>query len=1586
MKIIYGNDFLSKMKQSNDFVKLTQFAIGNIYSISNIAKNPQALFDLSYIEGDTKCLGRYDLESIWESSNRTLRMNFNIPTEAKESLSSDNYELIYIFYNDFINPTDQIAFILANVWEDRGQCVFGPINSFSGASTDEVDNPLDIEESLSSSNNYFKITLPEKISGDFITKLTNNALLLEGPGILGQNWFSCLPDDVKLISRESYEVALLNIISSSESSVYPYLDSTGKKQYESFRYKEYSDLIIEPSPGFNVGYINPKTIVVDSSGGIIELNGTASYIEYCSNSGVVTKIGSGVDKVGNIPGLSIEIKNESEGFDLIAGNDKNRVYIIYPESTDNEFKSGTASIYLNSYEGKKIYPNNLIDGELRIVQNEQLNWIVKYPDTSFVEENTPLYLFESRADLTKDFLIKTNEFSDKSELTITIGSKNIFDDWFNIDIYNLDEFKEKIKNQINIYVSQLRSIEETLLDYPIGRKINGVLGESLLRNWTLTRDDYELLLETRNFCLSFDNEIASKLNNIISFVEPNITNDVGRSEYFENELNEYLNSDNINEDYRGHYQYIYLLNKFDKNSFNRALSKLTKQNIVESTGAQKLSPELEEELSEYLRTNLLAYFSKLHTYLVLDGNGLERYTRTVDSIITEGKSTWVDSEAQEGYNLFYVRVTSKADNTLETWGPRYLNTEYPISINISGQTEEIYRSFNIYCVQKPVTISLECIELNDDKTLATTRKKICLDYSSPEDNIIIGTTDIDLLNNFVFTVYRYDYRLNFSDSIRSFNGTVIDHTSGKKISISDPISFSSEFKSGSYLQTELSGIIILGCNNPNESFQDSSLLVDWRKNTTLSRLEIPVCQRGYKPAIDSYTTELELSNLGYYEINVLANSDITVTSLLDGLTISEITWTGEYSETTYAEAKIKLLYAGANETIMETKSVSVTKEAISIIPVSKDLDYWYPDGYLDNIVYSHISLTPSSKFSISPEPSTLYISSGEIKELTILSPGRRVYVENSDDNLSITGPQINMIDSSYVNHRSYISVNSPISATSFPITTYSTVSYWASGIKTDTKSDYKIYVLPSEDFVTVSGDNNGYIYLSPNTFNTSIINLTAVNGANLEMIIDGSGFSVSGFSKTSTRQTLNITSTSQNEDLLDKVLGTIRITSYIDSSSVISGQKFSENLMGNTITLYIIQSGLGGKLGLGNSNDLIIPLGGVSSKYILGTVSRPSADYEVEITNTDNLNIWLDDWIDNKASLYISNIPSHPGYTPSLTYQKDSYEWEGISDTIFLGKLKIKVSDIYEETHSLIQPGITSGTLVSDKFYLGPRTINTVIDSDIYSINIGKYSTASKISDQTGKKVFFSCPTGVTIVENNSPFGDSILSFPEESGEYSIVAGELTINVNKLNSTYRVFSDSTVEFNTIGEQINEVHVSGSIPEGMSISQVIPMGGPKISGFIGSDGTLSIWINEECHEGDNIRSSISLHIPGQSVQAGEIEYVQYTSYVGVNDKIFKFTNSGTNILKDIVMSGQVNNSIKPNIEVTGWPSFIEAATMEIVEFNGDNMYKLRCNFTIKPGTTNLRDFTITGIITANYISSLGSGEFKIPVTYTFYYVN
>ena len=82
----------------------------------------------------------------------------------------------------------------------------------------------------------------------------------------------------------------------------------------------------------------------------------------------------------------------------------------------------------------------------------------------------------------------------------------------------------------------------------------------------------------------------------------------------------------------------------------------------------------------------------------------------------------------------------------------------------------------------------------------------------------------------------------------------------------------------------------------------------------------------------------------------------------------------------------------------------------------------------------------------------------------------------------------------------------------------------------------------------------------------------------------------------------------------------------------------------------------------------------------------------------------------------------------------------------------------------------------------------------------------------------------------------------------------------------------------------------------------------------------------------------------------------------------------------------NNSIKPNIEVTGWPSFIEAATMEIVEFNGDNMYKLRCNFTIKPGTTNLRDFTITGIITANYISSLGSGEFKIPVTYTFYYVN
>ena len=488
------------------------------------------------------------------------------------------------------------------------------------------------------------------------------------------------------------------------------------------------------------------------------------------------------------------------------------------------------------------------------------------------------------------------------------------------------------------------------------------------------------------------------------------------------------------------------------------------------------------------------------------------------------------------------------------------------------------------------------------------------------------------------------------------------------------------------------------------------------------------------------------------------------------------------------------------------------------------------------------------------------------------------------------------------------------------------------------------------------------------------------------MSVTGSGFSVSDLNESSSSQTITLTTDSANEKVEDIVLGTLEITSWVDPDKIVDGKNLGTSLQGNSYLVYVMQTGLHGKLGLGNSNDLTLPTAGAMKETLLGTVYRPSGDYEVTLSTIDtDLDIWIGDWEETKAPLYVKGLPAREGYNPRLVYQRDSYDWKGIYGAKDLGSIKISIGDIYSESHDLVQPGIGSGVTLGEKFYLGPSTVVIPVSTDTYTFRTGEYSTANDLTDQRGSRVYPTCPDGVTVTKNISP-GEITVSLPEEAGEYPLTLGRLTLILDKVTSTYRVAGDSILEVDANGDMMSEVQIFGVLPSGMTYSQLFPSKNDTVVGYIGTDGIAQVWLNPEHGKDDLVGGEITLQVPGQSVPAGKIDYIQHTAYVGVEDEIFTFTGGGADIIKDIVMNGQVNSLVVPEISVTsGWPSFISSATLKIVETGEVGAYRLRCTFSITPETEDLSDFTIAGNITAGYITSVGGGDkFSFPYTYTFYY--
>lgn len=497
MKIVFNKQFLSDVSRADSTVEVYKWQIGKITSkhLNQSTLTPSYLFQTSNmredIEGKETLIGDnnilnevsgevgYPLESIYEKDNGILRLSLIISEDDKTTLaeswdSNDKYSLIYIFYHDYrketsiSEQTDE-----EETYKERQHRLFGEEEKIAFIIVNDYNNneitPLD-PDSFSIGRNFFKIQFPSDVISNIKTTLTSNAKLLEGPGLQGNNYFVLDNDSTTLVSIDSYFKAVLQTKESGDSDDLQYFDTTGRKIYNKFRYREYNGdtfKITKISPTPSINYSVPKTVTLDYFGGDVIFDGTCDYIEYEVINNVKTRIGSGTAKLGEIEKLLMtpleddeyplpiySFNKSCEGYWTIRVERDDRVntsnihepkaIIAVISISNNYFDPSTGT-----YTTEELIPINLNRGRLRILQNEDNKWQVRYNEylnsdvQAFVEPDEDgndvyVYLYDETKDITKTITVITTEFKNNSDFTVSTNGDSVtkaaFDSRFSVEI------------------------------------------------------------------------------------------------------------------------------------------------------------------------------------------------------------------------------------------------------------------------------------------------------------------------------------------------------------------------------------------------------------------------------------------------------------------------------------------------------------------------------------------------------------------------------------------------------------------------------------------------------------------------------------------------------------------------------------------------------------------------------------------------------------------------------------------------------------------------------------------------------------------------------------------------------------------------------------------------------------------------------------------------------------------------------------------------------------------------------------------------------------------------------------------------
>lgn len=245
MKIFYNQEFLSSISKIGSKVTIKDYRLSSYEeSVGGLTR----LFEESYIEtlNLSPASGVYSFDSIWDSDDKKLYINLEVPELDTDILDPTKYKIIYVYYSDYYDTvSSKIAFVLIGDYktDDNGRIVIEPLR-------------------LSLGRNLIVIDLSEEIRGDIETKLDEDTKFLESKGPdTGVNIYYALEKLKKMDESEEktlYSQSLISIgswesyikdlqaddSSVDSSEISPYFDKNGIKVFNSFIYYEYTDLKI----------------------------------------------------------------------------------------------------------------------------------------------------------------------------------------------------------------------------------------------------------------------------------------------------------------------------------------------------------------------------------------------------------------------------------------------------------------------------------------------------------------------------------------------------------------------------------------------------------------------------------------------------------------------------------------------------------------------------------------------------------------------------------------------------------------------------------------------------------------------------------------------------------------------------------------------------------------------------------------------------------------------------------------------------------------------------------------------------------------------------------------------------------------------------------------------------------------------------------------------------------------------------------------------------------------------------------------------------------------------------------------------
>lgn len=245
MKIFYNQEFLSSISKIGSKVTIKDYRLSSYEeSVGGLTR----LFEESYIETLklSPSSGVYSFDSIWDSDDKKLYINLEVPELDTDILDPTKYKIIYVYYSDYYDTvSSKIAFVLIGDYktDGNGRIVIEPLR-------------------LSLGKNLIIVDLSEEIKGNIETKLDEDTKFLESKGPdTGVNIYYALEKLQKMDEGEEktlYSQSLVSIgswesyikdlqaddSSADSSEISPYFDKNGIKVFNSFIYYEYTNLKI----------------------------------------------------------------------------------------------------------------------------------------------------------------------------------------------------------------------------------------------------------------------------------------------------------------------------------------------------------------------------------------------------------------------------------------------------------------------------------------------------------------------------------------------------------------------------------------------------------------------------------------------------------------------------------------------------------------------------------------------------------------------------------------------------------------------------------------------------------------------------------------------------------------------------------------------------------------------------------------------------------------------------------------------------------------------------------------------------------------------------------------------------------------------------------------------------------------------------------------------------------------------------------------------------------------------------------------------------------------------------------------------